>query len=99
LEYEYNIGGMNDVIALKWSSLKPKLIATTMFLNLNMSLIPINPAGFAESSIWNTLIPSRPQLPDDIDDSDDNENEDNGEEEEEDLSPMPVESEEIGYTS
>jgi hypothetical protein len=46
-----------------------------MFLKLNMSLIPNNPTDGAESLIWNTLIPSRPELPDDIDDSNDNENE------------------------
>ena len=39
-----------------------------MFLTLTMSLIPNN-------IIWNTLIPSRPELPDDINDFDDNENE------------------------
>ena len=43
--------------------------------------------------VWNTLIPSRPKLPDDIDNSDDNENE-----KDDDLSPMLVESEKLDYT-
>ena len=54
-----------------------------------------------ESSIWNTLIPSCPELPDDIDDSDDNENEDDEEDDDnnndDDLSPVPVEIEEVDY--
>ena len=33
---------MNDVIAPKQSSLKPGLVEATMFLKLNMSLIPNN---------------------------------------------------------
>ena len=90
---------MNDVIAPKRSSLIPILVEVKMFLKLNISLIPNNPAIIAESSIWNTLIPSRPELPNDIDDSDDNENEDDDEEEEDDdLSPMLVKSEEDDYT-
>jgi hypothetical protein len=98
---------MNNVIAPKWSTLKPKLVAATMFLKLNMSLIPNNPIDVAESPIWNTLIPSHPRLPDDIDDCDDNENDDDDddeeeeeeeEEEKEDLSPVPVKSEETEYT-
>ena len=63
-----------------------------------MGLILNNPVEFTESSIWNSLIPSRPELPHDINDYDDNENEDN-DDEEEDLSPMLVESEETDYTS
>ena len=46
-----------------------------MFLKLNMSLISNNTANVAETLIWNTLIPSRPELPNNIVDSDDNENE------------------------
>ena len=46
-----------------------------MFLKLIMSLIPDNPTHFTASPIWNTLIPFRPKLPDDIDDSNDSENE------------------------
>jgi hypothetical protein len=46
-----------------------------MFLEVNMSLILNNPTDFGESPIWNTLIPFRPKLPDDIDDSNDSENE------------------------
>ena len=89
---------MNDVIAPKRSSLRPKLTTTTMFLKLNMSLIPNNPADFAESLIWNTLIPFCPKLLDDIDDSDDNEHEeDNDDDDDDDLSPMPIESEEADY--
>jgi hypothetical protein len=56
---------MNDVVAAKRCALKPKLIAVAMFLKLNMSLVPNNPV--VESSIWNTLIPPHPELPDDID--------------------------------
>ena len=82
---------MNDVFAPKRSSLKPKLIVAMIFLKLNMSLIPNNPIEFAESPIWNTLIPSRPKLPNDIDDFEENENEDHDEEVEDDLPPMPVE--------
>jgi hypothetical protein len=89
---------MNDVIAPKRSSLKPKLIEATTFLKLNMSLIPDNLADFMESPIWNNFNPSRPKLSDDIDHSDDiNENEED-DEEEEDLSRVPVESEEADYT-
>ena len=40
-----------------------------------MSLMPHNPADVIDSPIWDTLIPSRPKLPNDIDDYDDNENE------------------------
>ena len=90
---------MNDVIALKRLSLIPGLVEVAMFLKLNMSLILNNPTNFMESPIWNTLIPSRPQLPNDIDDSSDNENEENDEEEDDDeLSPVRVESEGADYT-
>jgi hypothetical protein len=77
-----------------------------MFLELNMSLVPNNPIEYAESPIWNTLIPSRLKLPDDIDDYEDNENEDDDDDDDnddddddDDLSTMPVESEEADYTS
>ena len=93
---------MIDVIPPKRSSHRPRLIEATMFLKLNMSLIPSNPTDVAESPIWNTLIPSRPELLDDIDDSDDNENDEDNEEEEEeddDQSPVPVETKESDYTS
>ena len=72
-----------------------------MFLKLNRSLIPDNPTDVAESPIWNTLIPSRLELPNDIDNSDDNENEDdnnNDGDDEDDVAPMPVKSEEANYT-
>ena len=82
---------MSDVIAPKRSSLNPKLVVATMFLKLNMSLIPNNPTYVAEALIWNTLIPAHPKLLDDIDDYDDNEKE-------EEESPLPVESEEANYT-
>ena len=92
---------MNDVIASKGSSLKPKFVVATMFLKLNVSLIPNNLAYY----IWNTLIPSL-ELLDDIDDFDDNEKEDEEEEDnddddddkDDDRSPMPVKSEEADYT-
>ena len=61
-----------------------ELVEATMFLKPNKCLIPNNKADLAKYLIWNTLVPSRPELPDDIEDSDDDE-----EEEEEDLSPMP----------
>ena len=102
---------MKDVISPKRSSLKPRLIAATMFLKLNMSPIPNNPVDVTESPSRNTLIPSRRELPKDIDDSDDNNNDDDDDEEEEeddddtddddkddDLSPVQVESEEADYT-
>ena len=73
---------MNDVIAPKRSSLKLRLIEATMFLKLNMNLIPNNLTKVMESTIWNTLIPSRLELPDDIDDSNDNENEGDDDDEE-----------------
>ena len=53
---------MKDVIPTKQSSLKTKVVAVMMFLKLNISLIPNNPTEFAESLIWNTLIPSRPEF-------------------------------------
>ena len=101
MELECNLGGMNDVIASKRSSLIPILIETMMFLKLNMSPIPNNLAYVAESPIWNTLIPSRFELLDDVDDSDDYENEeddDNDNDDDDYLSPMPIESEEADYT-
>jgi hypothetical protein len=69
LEYECNLGGP------KRSSLTPKLVAATMFLKLNMSLIPNNPVDVTESPIWNTLISSHPEMLDDIDDYGDKEEE------------------------
>ena len=53
-----------------------------------MSLIPNNPLDVVESLIWNTLIPSQPELANGIDNSDDND----------DLSPMLVESDETDRT-
>ena len=76
---------MNDVIAPKRSSLKLGLVKVVMFLKLNMSSILNNLADVAESPMWNTLIPSRLELLDNIDDSDDNENE-----EDDDLSSLLV---------
>ena len=94
---------MNDVIAPKRSSLRPKLIEEVMFLKLDMS--PNNSIDVMESLIRNTLISSRPKLPDDIDDSNDNENEegddnddDDDDDEDDDLSLVLVESEEADYT-
>ena len=57
----------------------------------------------ADSSIWNTLIPSRLELPNDIDDSDDKENEEDNkidndnDDEDDDLSLVLVKSEEANY--
>jgi hypothetical protein len=73
------------------------------FLKLNMNLIPSNPTNVVESLIWNTLIPSRLELPDDIYDSDDNKSEEDEEEgdedEDDDLSPIPmIESEKADYS-
>ena len=94
---------MNDVIIPKQSSLIPKLVEATMYLELNMSLIPHNLACVVESPIWNTLIPSRLKLPNDMDNSDDDENEDDAndnddDDEDDDQSPMPIESEEADHT-
>ena len=61
-----------------------------------MSLSPNNSVDVTESLIWNALVPSRPELSDDINNSDDKENE--NEEEEEDLLLVPVDSEEADYT-
>jgi hypothetical protein len=72
---------MNDVIARKWSSCKPNLVAATMFLKLNMSLFPNNRADVAASPIWNILIPFVLELSNDIDDSNDKEEEEEEEEE------------------
>ena len=58
-----------------------------MFLKLNMSLILNNTKNVGEHSIWNTLIPYRLELPNDINNFDDNEDDD--------LSPVLVESEEV----
>jgi hypothetical protein len=74
-----------------------------MFLKLIMSLIPDNPTHFTASPIWNTLIPSRLELLDDINDSSDNENEEEDDDndnhdKDDDLSPVLVESEEADYT-
>jgi hypothetical protein len=87
---------MNDVITPKRPSLKPKLVAGAMFLKLDMSLIPNNSANVAEPLIWNTLVPSRLELLDDIDDSNDNENEEEEDDDDnnDDLSLVLVESEE-----
>ena len=98
---------MNDVIALKRSSLRPRLVEATMFLKLYKNLIPNNPPDIKESLIWNTLIPLHHELPDNVDDFDDNENEEEEEEEDDDdddndedddLSLVPVDSEESDYT-
>ena len=92
---------MDDVIAPKRLSLKPRFVESMMFLKLNMSLIPNNLADVTESLIWNILIPSHVELPDNMDNPDENENEkddDDDDDEEDDLSPMPVESEETDYT-
>ena len=92
---------MNDVIAPKRSSLKPKLVTTMMFLKLNMSLIPSNPVEVAESSdlehldsisSWIAKWHWQSEYNEIEDDHDHDE-----EEEEEDLSPMQVESEEADY--
>jgi hypothetical protein len=48
-----------------------------------MNLIPNNPIDIAEFPVWNTLIPSGHELPDDIDVSDDNENEEDDDDDEE----------------
>ena len=88
---------MNDVIAPKRSSLIPKLVTSMMFLKLNMSIIPNNLADVAESLIWNTLIPSRLALPDDIDDlikmkeDDDVDDDNDDDDEDDDQLPVPVE--------
>ena len=84
---------MNDVIAPKRSSLISKLVEAMMFLELNMSRIPNNPANVTKSPFWNTLISSRHELLDDINNSNDNDYE-----EDDDLSPTPIESEEADYT-
>ena len=42
LEFECDLGGINDVIAPKQSYLRPTLGEGTMFLKLNMSLISNN---------------------------------------------------------
>ena len=84
---------MSDVVAPKPPSLILGLVEVTLFLNLNMSLIPKNLANVEESPIWSTLIPSHLVLPDDVDVSDDNEKEDDHDDDDDDLSPMPIESE------
>ena len=74
-----------------------------MFLKLNTSLIPNNLADVAESPVWNTLIPSRLELPEYIDDPRDNENEEDDDndddDEDDDLSLVPIESDEVDYAS
>jgi hypothetical protein len=69
-----------------------------MFLKVNMSLIPNNPIDVTKSSIWNTLIPSRLELLDDIGDSNENKNDDDDDDDDDDLSLVPIESEETNYT-
>ena len=81
------------------------LLKQTMLWKPNMSLISNNSIDVAESSIWNTLLPSHPELLDDTDNSHDtdNEEEDNGDDdfddddEDDDLSPMPFKSEESDH--
>jgi hypothetical protein len=92
---------MNDVTAPKQSSLRSKLVEATMFLKVNMSLIPNNPTYVTKSSIWNTLIPCRLELLDDIGDSNDNEieeDDDDDDNDDDDLSLVPIKSEETNYT-
>ena len=57
-------------------------------------MISNNTRDVAESLIWNTLIPSRSELPGDMNDVDDNDDDDD----DDDLLPMPLESEEANYT-
>jgi len=83
---------MNDAIAPKWSSLTPGLVEAMIFLKLNMSLISNNRADVTQSSIWNTVTSSRPELPYAIEDANDNENIED--DEDDDLSPVLVKSEE-----
>ena len=87
---------MNDVIAPKRSSLRLGLVEATMFLKPNMSLILENLADVVESLIWNTLIPNRLELLDDINEFDDYENEE-GDDDDEDLSLVPIENEEADH--
>jgi hypothetical protein len=93
---------MHDVIAPKQPSLIPGPFEAMTFLKINMSLIPNDQADVPKTLIWNTLIPSCPELSDDIGGSDDNENEkdddddDDDEEEEEEEEPILVE--EANYT-
>ena len=65
-------------------------------------MISNNTRDVAESLIWNTLIPSRSELPGDMNDVDDNGNEDgddnDDDDDDDDLLPMPLESEEANYT-
>ena len=42
---------MNDVIAPKQLSLRPILVEATMFLKVNMSLIPNNPVDVTQAPI------------------------------------------------
>jgi hypothetical protein len=83
---------MNDVIAPKQPSLRPKLVDALMFLKLDMTPMPNNPTNVSESPIRNTLIPSRLELPNDIDDSDDGDNDSD-----DDLPLVPIDSEEADY--
>ena len=84
MESECDLGGMNDVITPKRLSLRPRPVEATMFLKLNMSLISNNLANVADSLIWNTLIPSCPELPYDIDNSNDSKNAEHDNDEEDD---------------
>ena len=76
-----------------------------MFLKLKSSSIIDNTSAITKSSIWNTLIPSHPELPYDIDNFDDSENteeddddnEDDDDDKDDELSLVPVESEEANH--
>ena len=83
---------MKDVIVPKRPSLRPGLIEATMFLKVNMSLMPNNPTYVTIFPIWNTLSASHPKLSYDIDNSNDN-----AKWEDDDLSPVLVEGEKKDY--
>jgi hypothetical protein len=71
---ECDIGGMNDVIAPKRSSLRAGLIEVNMFLKLNKDLYhSLDPADVVKlDSRWESFIPRRPVMEEyDEDDEDD----------------------------
>ena len=60
---ECNFGGMNDVIAPKWSSLRAYLIEVNMFLKMNKHLLCSNVSEIVKSdSQWEYFIPKQPTM-------------------------------------
>lgn len=70
---ECDLGGMNDVLAPKRSTMRLGLVEVAMFNKLNKHLIPRDPGLVNDvGGIWETLLPDRPPMSGEGDDGDDN---------------------------